>query len=426
MKILMLGWELPPYISGGLGIASDGIASGLTQNGHDLDFFIPKKRKGHADKSFNVVSADKITPDLKRWRKKVKYAETLQEIEIGTRLIPYLPAEIFEIAKEKQIIVEKIEDTTESKLLENVKLTGGYAQSLLDEISKYALLATQYASNKKYEVIHAHDWVTFKAGRMVASETNLPLFVHCHSTEYDRNGNNPQPVVINEEKLGFDAASIIFCVSDQLKKTVAEKYKIYPKKIVVVPNALSIPDLASIAPKKKASKKKVLFIGRFTHQKSPHTFIDIARDLINKGLDCEFSMIGDGYLRSDLEHKVALKNLTNRFDFTGFISQEKVFKKLSAADLLIVPSAAEPFGMVILEAILNKIPVAAAKGSGISEFISSLPQAELWDQYNFVKLAEDLLTNDDLIDKTVSNCLEEAGKLSWQESAKKVAQAYQK
>jgi glycogen synthase len=135
-------------------------------------------------------------------------------------------------------------------------------------------------------------------------------------------------------------------------------------------------------------------------------------------------MIGDGYLMGDLEHKVQHKNLTEKITFTGFLNQDAVLKALDKADLLITPSASEPFGLVMLEAILKKVPVAAAEGVGLAEFIPSLPQTKTWDHYNYIRLAERLLTDDALIKNTVEQCYNEAMALSWQKSAKMIEKGY--
>jgi glycogen synthase len=422
MKILMLGWELPPIISGGLGVASEGIARGLAASGHQIDFLLPKKNKSHKSDLFQIIDASKIKPDLKLWKKKTKHLETIIETDMGMRLLPYLDPEIFTVAREKQIVIEHLEETEESILLEKVVLTGDYQQNLQNEITKYSLLAMQIAGKSDYEVIHAHDWITFRAGRMASFISGKPLFTHCHSTEYDRNGVNAQTEIILEEKQGFEDSKKIFCVSGALKKVIIEKYGIAASKIIVVPNAAEVSP--RVESKKKSATKIVLFVGRFTHQKNPSTFVDIARDLVNRGIDAEFAMIGDGYLMGDLEHKVHHKNLTEKITFTGFLNQDAVLKALDNADLLIAPSASEPFGLVMLEAILKKVPVAAAEGVGLAEFVPSLPQTKPWDHYNYVRLAEKLLTDDALIQSTVEQCYSEAMSLSWQKSAKMIEKGY--
>jgi glycogen(starch) synthase len=423
MKILMLGWELPPHISGGLGIASEGIAQGLAKKGNDVDFFLPKKRNTHLGGLYKIKAANRMQPDVKLWRKKTTHIQTLIETDMGVRLIPYLPAQIFEIAREKQVIVEEIKESEETALLKNIELSGTYHQDLNNEISKYALLATQHAMSKKYDVIHAHDWVTFKAGRMASKETGIPLYTHCHSTEYDRNAAYAQPFVIEEERLGFEQSKIIFCVSNQLKQTIIDKYKIKANKIIVVPNACEVSSAKIPQPKNKT--KQVVFIGRLTNQKNPIAFVDIARDLISHGLECEFTMIGDGHMMNDLKKKVAQINLTSRFKFPGFLPQTDVLKRLEKSDLLIVPSSSEPFGLVILEGVLKKIPVVAAIGTGVAEFIPSLPQIPLWDHYNFVKLAERLLSDSTFSAAVTTQCHKEASALSWAKSAGIIEKAYQ-
>lgn len=415
----MLGWELPPIISGGLGVASEGIAVGLAKEGHIVDFLLPKKYKSHKAQSFKILDASGIVPNFDFWKLKTTEARVLRETEMGLRLVPYLHPEIFSIARKKQLIIE---DTDESMLLKRVELTGGYHQNLDDEIAKYALLAMQVAGGKKYDIIHAHDWITFRAGRMASKIAKKPLYTHCHSTEYERNGIHAQQAIIEEERLGFEASKSIFCVSTMLKKTIVEKYKIPACKVIVVPNAIN-PENRD-ASKIVGDSKKVLFIGRFTDQKNPSTFIDIAKDLLNKGINATFEMIGDGYLRSDLERKVKQNNLCHRFTFTGFVNQAKVLKVLDSADLLITPSSAEPFGLVMLEAISKRVPVAAARGVGLAEFVPSLPQIASWDHYNFVRLAEHLLTDDQFADQVVKDCFSEASRLSWSRSAQLISAAY--
>lgn len=249
----------------------------------------------------------------------------------------------------------------------------------------------------------------------------VPFFAQMHSTEYDRNGVHAQPFIIKEEQEGLNSADHIFCVSQQLREIVASRYEVDPAKISIAPNASL---LRPPAKEKTETPVNIAFIGRLTHQKSPASFIDIARDLTSKGHNFHYYVIGDGYLRSDLESKVAGSNFSDKITFTGFLNRKELLKKLADIDLLITPSAAEPFGLVILEAILKNIPVAAARGAGIAEFIPSLPQVERWDHYSYVKLVEKLMTNKDLRSYTIKKCREEAGKLSWKRTAKQVTAAY--
>ncbi len=421
MKIMMLGWEYPPNITGGLGVASQGISEGLAKKGNDVTFFLPKKTAKQVSKSVHIMGASDMKPDFTYWKAEKKYEEVIHEVEIGKLLVPYLPPQAFQISKQKKKVISKLESTEESDLLEKIILTGEYNENLHAELVKYALLAVQASLDLKPEIIHAHDWVTFRAGRMVKKITGMPLCLHVHSTEYDRNGMYAQPFVIEEEQKGLDDADKIFCVSEKLKETVVSKYKIDPNKITVVANALN---LKSNPTKKNHTPNHIAFVGRLTHQKSPATFIDIAREMISRGHDFKFTMIGDGYLMDQLKQKIVGTSFEKRITFTGFLDRQKVLRKLNDVDLLIMPSNSEPFGLVALEAILKGIPVAAAKGSGISEFIPSIPEVDLWDLFSYNKLVERLMTNMKYRNEIIKLCSKEASKLSWSNSSNDILETY--
>lgn len=424
MKILMLGWEYPPKISGGLGVASQGLAEGLSDLGHQVLFLLPKKSPRQTSQKVKLINAAALKPNIAFWKKTVKQTEITEEIELGTMLLPYLPPEVFIKARKTQTTVtESTVDTPESVVLSTVPLTGEYHGNLGAELMKYALLAVQVAKKERPDVIHAHDWITFRAGVLIKQLTGIPLYVHLHSTEHDRNGIYAQDFAIQEESKGLAAADGVFCVSESLKQTVITQYAVSPEKIRVVPNAISvIPDLTERPVNKK--RDRIAFIGRLTHQKSPSTFIDLARDLTSRGYDFHYFVMGDGYLRSDLEGRVNASNFASRFTFTGFLERDALLKKLDEMDLLVVPSASEPFGLVAVEAILHGIPVAAARGIGAAEFIPDLPQVDRWDQFSYVRLIERLMTENSFRESVVKNCLTQARSLSWEKSARLVAMAY--
>lgn len=421
MKILMLGWEYPPIITGGLGIASQGLAEALAASGNEVTFLLPKKNKSQVSKNIKLLDATKFKPDFDLWRKEKHHIEFLQEVEIGKLLLPYLSAQTFINAREKQKVVKTLEETEESRLLDQLELTGTYSENLHSELLKYALLAAQVAGEGNYDLIHAHDWLTFKAGKMAGRLIGKPYVAHLHSTEFDRNGMHAQSFVMDEEKDGLEQADHVFCVSTKLKQAISEHYGISGEKVTVAPNGI---DLKSHSGSSKRKPKHIAFIGRLTHQKSPARVIDIARELTSKGCDFTFSIIGEGYLQGELEEKVRRLNLTSQVRFNGFLERSSLLKKLSTIDLLIVPSLSEPFGLVILEAIKKHIPVAAAKNVGIAEFITSLPQADHWDTFTYCQLVEKLMTDDSYRSGIVKKCSEEAKGLTWKATAKVVNAAY--
>ncbi len=418
MKILMLGWEYPPNITGGLGVASHGVAESLHQLGHQVTFLLPKKARAinQQKETLKVMDASSMSVEPEFWLETSNSISKIQDVELGAQVVAYMPPKVYQ----KLTVTQKT--TTKKKInlpkVSERPLTGKYDENLLNETGKFALLAAQYAEKSKPDLVYCHDWPTFKAGRLVKEMTGTPLAIHIHSTEFERNGVFTNPYLIQEEGKGARAADFVFTVSEKTKNIVAEKYLVNKNDITVVPNAGPLTSFrkGNTTP----GKKTVAFIGRFTSQKSPGTFIDIARELTSRGHDYEFLMIGDGYLYNDLIDKIHKLNLTDRFKFPGFISQEKVFEIMANVDLVIAPSIDEPFGMVMLEAILQGVPVISSPGSGLSEFIPELPTADRWDVYNCTSLAEKLIEDESYRKDIIHTCLKQTKNLSWLKSAKMI------
>ena len=418
----MLGWEYPPKISGGLGVASKGLAEALASM-HEVHFLLPKKSKNQVSQSVKLINAAAIKPDEKLWKKTKKYTQVLEEIELGQLLLPYLPPQIFQKVIRTQKVITELESTEEWELFDQIKLTGNYDESLEAEATKYAMLALQKARKLKVDLVHAHDWVTFKAGIMIQEKLGIPMVAHVHSTERDRNGLHANESIIKIEQEGLQKANQVLCVSQQQRTIIEEQYEIDSKKITVVPNA---SDVKASARKKSNQQPHIAFIGRFTHQKNPGVLISLATDLSSKGHDFTYSYFGDGYLSEQLQEQVNNANLSDRFTFHGFQDHTKILQALNNIDLVIMPSNAEPFGLVALEAILKKVPVIASQDVGISEFIPSMNLVAPWDQYGLAKSAEKLLTNEAFRKENLSVCHKEANKLSWKNSANLVSKVYSK
>ena len=223
-NILMLGWEFLPEITGGAGVASHGIAEAIAKKGHHVNFLLPRKTKGQSSRLVNLIDVSKIAPDLDYWKGKKTTIKAIKESGLGMKVLPYLPAESFPVAKEKQEkTISHISDL-EAKLLENIKLSGSYESDFGKELIKYALLATQVVRGQRPDIVHAHDWVTFRAGGIIKKILKTPLCLHVHSTEHDRNLARAQQYIIDEERKGFDIADHIFCVSNRLKSVVIGQY----------------------------------------------------------------------------------------------------------------------------------------------------------------------------------------------------------
>lgn len=416
----MLGWEYPPIISGGLGIASQGLAKELSLS-HQIDFLIPKIQKGHLQ-DINLIEAEgQFDPSL--WKRSETIKEKLSFLEVGVKLLPYAPAKFFEQKKEASKTYKILSETEESELIRSIRLTGKYNDKLHAEISKYALIATQIAGRDTYDIVHGHDWMTFSAGKAVKEALGIPLVAHVHSTELDRNGSYTDPEIIRIEKEGCHAADHIIAVSHKVRSVLVNQYEVPQEKITVIPNG----GFKRKEIKKSRKKfKKIGFVGRFTHQKGPLKFLDIARELVSDQNDIKFIMAGGGFLEEDIKTKIVQLNLSSKFELKGFIPKDEVDKLMSELDFLIIPSASEPFGLVALEALQNHTLVITTEGNGAGEFIPSLPQIPHWDIFTFCHTITELLNDPKKYQSLLSNCMDEAKDLTWKASALATFDVYKK
>lgn len=425
MKVLMLGWEYPPKISGGLGIASQGIARGLVQGGLSVDFVLPKITNEKTSKRLNLLDANDF-PSKKSVVKKLlqEITEEIKFLEVGARLMPYLTFEEFErIAHQTKVIENEV---TEEVILDKITLTGGYGADLLQEIAKYALAVLNVTKTREFDIIHAHDWMTFEAGVMAREASGKPLVLHVHSTEYDRSASQINPAIFEIEKRALSRADKVIAVSMRVKKQLIKNYGLDASKIEVVYNAIDAKDVSQIRPERSSKDgHKVLFVGRLTAQKGPERFLDIAIELHRQLPDIHFTIAGDGYLRETLEAKVAANNLTSAVTFTGFVDHKKVGKLMAAHDLALLPSFSEPFGLTALEVALSGTPVIVSRESGVTELVKSMKHVKYWDTYHWVNEAKSILQHRSSAAAYAKKVKSEIVRLNWKLAADEVRTIYQ-
>ena len=413
----MLSWEYPPKISGGLGVACEGIAEGLVKQGHEVTVLLPRLHDGQkSKKNLHLASAAGTIVHREAWTEKVEEIEEFTDLQFGTALLPYLPSFVF-LEKENTYTRKVIRDKQVEKItLESIEITGEYSGLIFSEIYKYALLAKQKATEEQYDVVHVHDWVTFKAGQLIQSTTQLPVFYHVHSIETDRNGHYGNPEVSKIEKESLVNAKYVISVSERLRQSVSESYGLSEEKVEVIPNGIS-HKFKSYDPNKSG---RLGFVGRLTNQKGPANFLDLAQDLRGRLPNLKFDIVGDGYLMPELRKKVERLNLMKKVQFHGFLSPQKARKVMGSLDLLFIPSNSEPFGLVILEAIAMGVPVITSPNTGIAEFIPSLPQIENWDVFGQSKMVNDLLFDEEKRIGVIKKCQEEARHLTWDSAASRL------
>lgn len=378
MKVLMFGWEFPPHISGGLGTACYGLTKGMSHIA-DLDvLFVVPKAFGDEDKSnISLIGANNITISKRKLKYK-HFKKSLDYIEVSSRLVPYLD--------EKEFWKHTRKNTTDSVKFLNinkkgtVNFSGKYGANLMQEIRDYAVVANLIAQENDFDIIHAHDWLTYPAGIAAKEASGKPLVVHVHATDFDRSGGSVNPAVFDIEKRGLDAADKVITVSNLTRNTVIEKYGISAEKVTTVYNAVEPLETArKQAFKKGVNEKIVTFLGRITMQKGPEYFIEAAHRVIQKTDNVRFVMAGSGDMMEKMIRRAAQLKITHKFHFTGFLKGEEVFEMLAMSDLYVMPSVSEPFGISPLEAMQSNVPVLISHQSGVAEILTYAIKTNFWD-----------------------------------------------
>ncbi len=423
MKILMFGWEFPPHISGGLGTACYGLTRGLASFGDiGIIFVVPKAYGDENTSSMELIGANRVSVT----KKKVRFADLQQKIdyyEVQSGIVPYVGEEEFlKLSKEKIAEGTRLIKTDAGG---NFSFSGGYGCDLMEEISKYAVVAETIAGDHHFDLIHAHDWLTYPAGIKAKKISGKPLVVHVHATDFDRSGGNINPRVYAIEKQGMEAADLVITVSNLTRKIVIERYGISPKKITTVYNAVEpVSHERQVMLGKGVDEKIVTFLGRITMQKGPEYFIEAASLVLKKMKNVRFVMAGSGDMMDAMVKRAAALGITDRFHFTGFLRGDHVFDMFSMSDVFVMPSVSEPFGIVPLEAIQSGVPVIISKQSGVSEILRNAIKVDYWNTQEMADAIYGLLKYSVLHGMLRRRGRQEVEKLKWVVSAGKVRELY--
>src|SRR4030042_3552985 len=423
MKVLMFGWEFPPHISGGLGTACYGLTKGMSHiPGLEILFLVPKAFGDEDQRMIRLLGANEVETgktkvDFKGMLERISY------IEVNSNIIPYTdPEEYLALVNADQTKTKQFINTHFSGKIE---FTGGYGHNLFQEIANYALIASIIAGENYFDVIHAHDWLTYPAGIAAKQVSGKPLVVHGHATDFDRSGGNVNPAVYEIEKKGMDAADRVITVSNLTRDTVINNYGIHPDKVFTVYNAVDPFVESQMFHFPRSVKEKIVtFLGRITLQKGPEYFIEVAHKVLQKMDNVRFVMAGSGDMMTRMiQHAAALK-IMDKFDFTGFLKGEDVSRMFSMTDVYVMPSVSEPFGISPLEAMQSNVPVIISRQSGVSEILHHAIKVDFWDIHAMADAIYGILNYNGL-----SNFFKKYGKvevenLKWENSAYKVKEIY--
>ncbi len=472
MKVLMFGWEFPPHISGGLGTACYGLTKSLSAlDDIEILFVVPKLYGDEDNKVAELIGAGQINAKKFISKKGAPFREVAAEdflkefkkstnekkvnlskvnfLEIKSKLQPYLsPEEYQKFLIKKRLDISKIFRNEQGELFyikggELIKLsegqdftqlvsqdgrfifTGKYGPTLMQEVDNYAKVASIIAEKYDFDIIHAHDWLTYAAGVAAKQLSGKPLVVHVHATEFDRSGeHNINTQVYDLEKYGMTNADKVITVSDLTGNIVEHKYGIPAHKIVTVHNAVEPQESEAKVFQKNTDDKIVTFLGRITYQKGPEFFIKTAKMVLDKMDNVRFVMAGSGDMIRNMIRYTARLKISDRFHFTDFLRGEEVTRMYSISDVYVMPSISEPFGISPLEAMRSNVPVIISKQSGVSEILKNAIKINYWDDQAMADAIYGLLKYEGLSKMLKRLSKPEAESIRWITPAEKVKNIY--
>lgn len=408
--VLMIGWEYPPHNSGGLGVACQGLTEALAGQNTHIHFTLPFQL-GSSVPHMKVSSC--VDPS---WATNDQGGASFKQPPFTA----YAQDDLF-----------NLENLDSYKPLDAVELAALPQSSLEHKVDQYAdkVLDTAKQHKNDFGVVHAHDWMSFPAAAKVKATTGKPFIAHVHSTEVDRIPNGYGSSYIRKtEYQGMMLADKVIAVSNYTKQLLIDKYQIPGQKIEVVHNGM-LPSVSKPDPGNHhfAHRRPVVaFMGRLTGQKGPMHFLWLAEQLVKKIPDVLFVIAGSGDMYHELLVQTAAKGLSTSVLFSGFVRDVQREKLLDRADVFVMPSLSEPFGLVALEAAERHTPVIVSKTSGVSEVLSQAIKVDFWDVNEMANTIEKLLNDKDHHHQVKSGQLEELKNITWDRAADKIRNVYRK
>jgi glycogen(starch) synthase len=419
MRILMFGWEFPPYISGGLGTACFGITRALTELGHEVIFVLPRIKDKKGDEHVTFLSASEVPlsgrdpvyndEDDGWWR-------NLEIRTVKSPLRPYMSEEQY-----RELLAKLgIKDVPPS-----FELSGDYGPNLLAETWRYGKAAETIAQSEKFDIIHGHDWTSVMACVRAKRVSGKPFVYHAHALEFDRSGENINRIFYDLEEYGMAMADQVIAVSCYTKNIIINRYGIAPEKITVVHNAVSRREsVALVRSEEKRGEKIVLFLGRITFQKGPDYFVEAASLVLKNIPGVRFVMAGSGDMMPQMMERVAELQMGAHFSFPGFLRGEDVERMYAMSDLYVMPSVSEPFGISPLEAMLYDVPVIISRQSGVAEILHHALKVDFWNVKELADKMIALLSYPALGNEMSERAREELKNIKWERAAEKIISVY--
>ena len=431
MKILMLTWEFPPFISGGLGTACYGIARGLLKKGVEVslvlpsaqDVYFPLRRPGDVD-LLPVRFLDSKKEAVFKSEHYKSVSERLLSLGISSQPESYLEPGFTGSPVWERIVEES--ETSVSSFRDILRtLTFSEGENIFKKVREMTMRAFRIAQDLDFDVVHAHDWLTVPAAVMVQRMSGKPLVLHVHATEFDRAGGWGDERIHRIEWAGMEAADRVIAVSNYTAEMVHSRYSVDTGKLRVVHNAYeATKEYREVRPRRLFKDPTVLFLGRITLQKGPDYFLEVASRIHDKHPEVHFIMAGGGDMMNKMIHRSASHRLRNRFLFTGFLNHKQVQLILRSSDIFVMPSISEPFGIAPLEAMARGVLVIISKNAGVAEVVKNAYKIDFWDIDKMVETIDRLIGHPEEVRRIAREGAKEVHKIEWDIAVEKIIKIY--
>ena len=413
MKVLMFGWEFPPKIYGGLAVASYGITKGLSLQGDVETTFCLPKPTGEEEKFLNIINMSQVPI---AWR-------DVQYDNIKNRMIGHTAEDYFRFRDHIYADFNYMQGLDD---LGCMQFAGGYPGNLHDEINNFSIIAGVLARSEQFDMIHAHDWLTYPAGVHAKMVSGKPLCIHVHATDFDRSRGKVNPTVYSIEKNGMDHADCIMCVSELTRQTVINQYHQDPRKCVAMHNAVYplSQEYLDIPESRNPEEKVVTYLGRITMQKGPEYFLEAAKRVLDRTHNIRFCFAGSGDMMNAMIDLAANYGIADRCHFPGFQRGKQVYECYKRSDVFVMPSVSEPFGIAPLEAMQCGCPSIISKQSGCGEILDNVIKVDYWDIDSMADAMYSLCTNDSLWKHLSEEGIKEVDRITWEKVGLRIRECY--
>jgi glycosyltransferase involved in cell wall biosynthesis len=452
----MLGWEFPPHISGGLGTACKGLTEGLASQGVEILFVVPRLYGDEDPTKARLIGCADVVPSAPAAAQapapdaatgpaprspapRSAARRALEVVAVASPLAPYQTPEAYResasppreeprplglLAGQTRAVARLLGEMLPGERRAQ-RFSGQYGSDLMSEVARYAHVVADLARGERFDVVHAHDWLTFPAGLCAAEASGRPLVAHVHACEYDRSGEHPNREIREIERLGLAGADRVIAVSHYTASILAARYGVDERKLRVVHNATLHRPRTRGKGRKAIDERIVLFLGRVTFQKGPDYFLEMARRVVDVVPQVKFVIAGTGDMLAPLIERAAAMGLARHVHFTGFLHGAAVERMYSMADVYVMPSVSEPFGIAALEALALDVPVILSRQSGVAEVLPHMLKSDFWDVEDLASKLIALLRHPSLRESVVRAGRAELDRIQWTQRGALVRQIYE-